>query len=295
MIRTGRDADKDALMRLWEVCFPRDTRPFVRFYFDRVYAGDQTLIWEEDGRPVASLQMIPYRIKSGVSLLWGGYISGAMTHPGHRGKGYMAQLLTASFDHMREKGYAFTFLIPQQEHLAGYYAKFGYERAFPEHSARYHCKAECPVKRPAGCPTAGRKPGGEADVHTGLSTIDLPSLYAAYSGYLMEKANAVLKSEAQFSDILWDLFDEGGVLFASDRGLAFAHKKRDTAVLAEFFYRDGEARTDILQTVCAYYSVTEVVIRDDPSAPITGYKGMIKSLDSSAAVKTDIYMGQMLD
>ena len=131
MIRQGKNTDKETLMRLWKYCFPRDTDSFIQFYFDKVYANDETLVCEENDQPVASLQMIPYQIKTGDHLLRGGYISGAMTHPDYRKKGYMAQLLYASFDEMIKKGYDYTFLIPQEEWLVRMYTKYGFRLCEP--------------------------------------------------------------------------------------------------------------------------------------------------------------------
>ena len=125
MIRFGKDTDKETLMQMWKLCFS-DTERFIRFYFDRVYANDETLVYTENDVPIASLQMIPYRIKTGDSFSWGGYISGAMTHPDYRKRGYMDKLLLTSFDEMIKKGYDYAFLIPQEKGLIKMYAKYGF-------------------------------------------------------------------------------------------------------------------------------------------------------------------------
>jgi len=131
MIREGKDEDREDLMQMWKLCFPQDTERFIRFYFDKIHANGETLVYEANGSPVASLQMIPFRLQIGDFLSWGGYISGAMTHPDHRKKGYMAQLLQASFDEMNQKGYDYTFLIPQEKWLVGLYEKYGFRLCKP--------------------------------------------------------------------------------------------------------------------------------------------------------------------
>ena len=131
MIRQGKDTDKETLMQMWKRCFPEDSDRFIRFYFDKVYTNDETLVYVESEQPVASLQMIPYRIKTDDCLLRGGYISGAMTDPDYRGKGFMAQLLHESFDEMVKKGYDYTFLIPQEKGLIQMYEKFGFHLCEP--------------------------------------------------------------------------------------------------------------------------------------------------------------------
>jgi len=132
MIRYGKDTDKETLMRMWKHCFPQDTDHFVQFYFNKVYVNDETLVFcVENDLPVASLQIIPYRIKTSAHLLRGGYISGAMTHPDYRKKGYMDKLLKASFDEMAKKGYDYAFLIPQEKGLIDMYAKYGFRLCEP--------------------------------------------------------------------------------------------------------------------------------------------------------------------
>lgn len=279
MVRQGKETDKETLMLLWKYCFPEDSNRFIRFYFDNVYTNAETLVYTINDRPIASLQMIPYRIKIDNSFLWGGYISGAMTHPYYQRKGYMQQLLTTSFDNMRRKGYTYTFLIPQEEHLFDYYRKFGYENAFPEYSYQ-----RCQVK-----PILSEN----VNIYTDFDTVNFPALYSVYSCYLVEKENVVLKSELQFSNILWNFFDETGVLFANDKNFAFTFNDKDAIILIDFFYWNEDTKTELLQTINAYYSGTKVIIFPDSSVPTIRYKGMIKSLNKSTAAKTNIYMGRM--
>jgi len=131
MIRKGQDADKETLMQLWKLCFPKDSESFIIFYFDKVYVNDETLVYIEDEQPVASTQMIPYQIKTSDSLSMGGYISGLMTHPNYRNQRYMEKLLNASFDVMKKNGYDYTFLIPQEKWLIKVYEKYGYRLCEP--------------------------------------------------------------------------------------------------------------------------------------------------------------------
>jgi len=283
MIRFGKDTDKETLMRMWKLCFP-DTDRFIRFYFDSVYASNETLVYVEKNQPVASLQMIPYRIKTGDSFSLGGYISGAMTHPDYRKRGYMEQLLTASFETMREKGYTYTFLIPQEDYLVDYYRKFGYENAFPEYFASYRYSEESKLSNNVNIYTN----------HTAYSAFDFPALYTFYSDCLMEKTNVVLKTEIQFLITLWDFFSEKGVLFTNDDGFAFSSPKGKSIKLIDFFYRNEETKTEFLQTISAYYGKGTIVF-NDPAVIIPKYKGMIKSLNDSVTAKTDIYMGRMLE
>jgi len=119
------------LKNLWKRCFPQDTAHFIDFYFDKIYENDETLVCVENNRPVAALQIIPYSIKTVNQIRSGGYLSGIMTHPDYRKRGYMNKLLQAAFDEMGEKGYDYTFLIPQEKELVGMYAKYGFRLCEP--------------------------------------------------------------------------------------------------------------------------------------------------------------------
>ena len=119
-----------ALMQMWKLCF-LNTDKFDQLYFNKVYKPDETIILFTEETIIASLQMIPYRIKNGGNFLQGGYISGAMTHPDYRKKGYMDKLLQVSFDEMIKKDYDYAFLIPQEEGLIDMYAKYGFRPCEP--------------------------------------------------------------------------------------------------------------------------------------------------------------------
>ncbi|GHT01654.1 hypothetical protein FACS189421_14300 [Bacteroidia bacterium] len=125
MIQFGEDKYKAALKTLWKCCFPEDDDEYIAFYFDEIYKNDESLIYLEDEKPVAFLQMIPWRK--------GGYLSGVMTHPEYQNSGISSRLILKSFDEMREKGYDYTFLIPQENRLTKFYEKFGYVSAYPEY------------------------------------------------------------------------------------------------------------------------------------------------------------------
>ena len=127
MIRYGKTSDKETLMRLWKYCFPQDSDRFIRFYYDNVYANTETLVLIENDVLASSLQIIPYRIQTSDKVYLGGYISGAMTHPVYRNKGYMNKLLLAAFKEMVKKKYDYTFLIPQEKELIEMYTKYGFQ------------------------------------------------------------------------------------------------------------------------------------------------------------------------
>jgi GNAT superfamily N-acetyltransferase len=288
MIRQGEDKYKADLKNLWKLCFPDDAETFIDFYFSAVYRNEETLIYPEKEKPVAFLQIIPYQIKIEKTIFNAGYISGAMTHPDFRKKGYMEKLLNTAFEVMKNKEYHYTFLIPQKEWLFDFYGKYGYIPAFPKHlSKSYIIKDELFKNHSIK--------DGAIKTFTELPAIDLSTFYPAYSHFLMKKTNAVLKSQIQVSHILFDFFNGGGVLFAGDKGIAFTFKENNKVIIKEFFYQKDEIKMCLLKTIFEYYHLPGIIILNDPSVPVTKNTGMIKKLKDSSLPQTDIYMSMMLD
>lgn len=288
MIRHSNTADIATLETLWKTCFPMDHPDFIRFYYRTVYKDDETLVYEEGGRVVAALQIIPYAIKANQAIDRAGYISGAMTHPDHRSKGLMKQLLEEAFRVMEERAFRYTFLIPQKDWLIDYYARFGYERAFPAPATEQ-------LTAPIVCtPNPLILRDTEVGRHTTMDSVDLTDLYTNYHRFLMQLPAAVLKTKEQLKIILTNHFDEGGQLFTNDWGNALTRENNDGVVVTEFFYHDDEIRNLFLQAIQQAYNCRSLTVRDSQKPATGSPQGMIKSLDGNTPPHA-VYMNLMLD
>lgn len=284
MISFGKDKYKPALKEMWKLCFPTDTDIFIDFYFDEVYKNDETLVCFENGKPAAAFQMIPYALKNGAEISQAGYISGAMTHPDFRRKGFMKELLFASFDIMRERGFDYTFLVPQEAWLFDFYAKFGY-KVFAPLSLRTKHSEDLQYTDNRCC------------IYTGSNTEQTrndKAIYPTYSRFLSEIPQVILKTEKQFQQILRDFFDENGVLFANEQGIAFTFQEENSIVIKEFFYRNQKIKEQFLKIIRNYYSPKEIVILNSP-CKLTGLRGMIKRLDEGKPEISELYINMMLE
>ncbi|GHT72986.1 hypothetical protein AGMMS50262_03260 [Bacteroidia bacterium] len=286
MIIRGEERYKAGLKAMWKLCFPADTERFISFYFDEIYKNNETLLYLIDDKPVASLQMIPYPVKTGNRIQLGGYLSGVMTHPDFRKRGYMSELLTVSFDEMEKKGYAYTFLIPQNEELFDLYAKYGYIEAFPEQKTTYPSK-----KTVLNYPVILRDK--QVRIYSSLESVDLDDFYTLYYRFLLEKPAAVLKTKPQLSVVLWDFFDEKGILFANDWGFAFTFAEVGEIFVKECYFCDDEMEETFFNVVREYYQLEKIAVFNDKKAPFLRYKGMIKSLNSVGVPPTELYMSMM--
>ena len=124
-IRFADAADTPAVTALWTLCFPGDEE-FRRYFFARLYRPEWTLLLLRGNRLCAMAQMRPCRMQNGCVTENATYIYGACTHPDCRRQHLMDRLLRRSFELDRTLGRTASVLIPQEDWLFGFYARFGY-------------------------------------------------------------------------------------------------------------------------------------------------------------------------
>ncbi len=129
MISFADEHSRKAVRTMWKSCFG-DPDDYMDVYFRHKYRDDQTLIYFEGEMAVASLQMLPYSFTFHGCEIPVLYLSGVCTLPEARKKGIMHQLLLRSFEVAREREFPLMLLVPQEEWLLGFYAKYGFAQTF---------------------------------------------------------------------------------------------------------------------------------------------------------------------
>lgn len=181
MIRLATADDTAAVRQLWDRCFA-DEGGFNGYFFAHLYHHEHTLLWEQEGKLCAMVQMLPRTMLLDGESHTATYIYGACTDPDHRRKGLMAKLLAHSFALDRENGRAASFLIPQEAWLFDFYRPFGYMPSF--------C-VERGVWMRQGTANAPRR----------LTKEDIPALDACYRRALHTDC-AVMRSHAEWEEQL---------------------------------------------------------------------------------------------
>ena len=115
VIRKLKREEHEKTRRLWETIFIEDTSKFLDYYYSVKTAENEIYVVEEDGGIRAMLQLNPYRLQVGTGDIEGHYIVAVATEEAYRKRGYMAELLKRSMSDMRDRGEAFTFLMPAAE------------------------------------------------------------------------------------------------------------------------------------------------------------------------------------
>lgn len=129
MIQFANEYTSPIVRQMWKTCFG-DTEEFLDIYFKYKYKPENTLIYFEDGKAVASLQMLPYTITFYEREIPFAYLAGLCTLPEYRKKGFMAQLIREAHKIIIQRNIPIAILIPAEDWLYPFYEKYGYEKVF---------------------------------------------------------------------------------------------------------------------------------------------------------------------
>ena len=129
MIRFADEATTPCIREMWKIVF-EDTEEYLDLLFTEKYKPKNTLVYLDEGKPVASLQMLPYSITFYGERIEFYYLMGLCTLPQYRRRGYMEQLIMSSHEVMCERKIPLSVLVPAEEWLFGFYEKYGYEKVF---------------------------------------------------------------------------------------------------------------------------------------------------------------------
>ncbi len=114
---------------MWKRCFG-DPDNYMELYFRYKYRPEDTLLYIEGSEAVASLQMLTYQFTFHGVEIPVIYLSGVCTLPAHRSRGYARALLLESFNEAIRRGVPLMILVPQEEGLMQWYARYGFARTF---------------------------------------------------------------------------------------------------------------------------------------------------------------------
>lgn len=117
------------ILEMWRVCFG-DSQPYFDIYFKEKYSDENTLAYFEGNKVVASLQLLHYNFTFCGAEIPIAYISGACTLPQARKKGYMETLLKRTFHELEKRNIPLSLLVPEEDWLLAFYAKYGYAQTF---------------------------------------------------------------------------------------------------------------------------------------------------------------------
>ena len=123
--------DLPALTRLWQACFG-DTEAEVRAFWQALF--DCTPVYlrrAPDGSPAAMLCALPAElVGDDGDAVPAAYLYAVCTAPALRGRGNCRLLLQEAEQDLKRQGICAAVLVPAEESLFGFYARFGYRTVF---------------------------------------------------------------------------------------------------------------------------------------------------------------------
>ncbi len=117
---------KSSLKKLWADTFG-DNEEYINLLFDYDYTPAECFAEISDGEVISVLYLLKGHIVAEGNAFEGRYLYAAATDVKHRGKGIMAKLIKEAQEYVKKNKLSFICLVPADEGLYGYYARFGFE------------------------------------------------------------------------------------------------------------------------------------------------------------------------
>lgn len=118
------NSDIPVLKRIWADVFDESREVLDRFFGD-LFMPENTVVERVNGEVVSVVYMLPCAQSDGNR---GMYIYAVATDPHFRGKGYATKLLNDANSVAKQRGFAFTVLVPGEPSLFEFYRKKGFDK-----------------------------------------------------------------------------------------------------------------------------------------------------------------------
>ena len=246
-VRFAKPADTEAVKSIWNKCFG-DGEPFLSWNFSRNYNPEDTLVWEENCKVVATLQMQSKEINLYGNVVKGNYIFGIATLPKYRNRGIAKALLERSFKVAVERGHIVSLLIPFNYR---FYEKFGYKMGYKMVKA---------IIKKDNTP----KFVSEHIIKSDYTIADLQVVYKKFC----EKLNGwIIRTDDEFRLILEDVIDNfGGYCLVCENsvgekiGYAIGNFKDDKFLVYEMAYINDSARDSLICGIFDKFNCEEIEV-----------------------------------
>ena len=115
MIQFANEHTMPLVRQMWKTCFG-DADDFLDILFKYKYRNENTLIYFDGDKAVASLQMLPYTMTFYGEEIPFAYLAGLCTLPEYRRRGYMDQLIHRAHYVIGERGIPLSGHIKRMTH-----------------------------------------------------------------------------------------------------------------------------------------------------------------------------------
>lgn len=212
---------------LWEQIFREDSQEFLDYYYTVKAEENVIYVVEEDGDIRSMLHLNPYVMQAGTQTVNTHYIVAVATDERYRKRKYMAALLKAAQQEMREAGEPFAFLMPAAEAI------------YRPHGFRY-------VYRQRQTKLTGKKPKENRWEFRPAERKDCESVAEFVNGILTEEQHVFVKRDSRYYETLLkeQASENGGLMLAWEReelaGCFLYAKDREYEIREPVFRKGAE-------------------------------------------------------
>jgi predicted N-acetyltransferase YhbS len=197
-VRTIERRERDRVLDLLDEWISRD---FFRRYFDHdpAFRDDLTLVAEDGGRFVSTLQIIPKTVRLGGREVGVGGIGNVFTTAAYRHQGVASQLLRRALEIMADEGFDLSLLFASR---LTFYAQFGWGS----------------VRRLLGAVTPAAAVAAAAGVRAFDRGRDLDAVMDIYDAYAAARSGTVARDRRYWEGQLRYAGNPGETFLVAERG-----------------------------------------------------------------------------
>lgn len=129
MIRFATNNDISGIISLWQEAFG-DSAEEIKFFLDNKFKPENTLVYEECGEIASMLFLLEGEMRISGRDYPSYYLYAACTAIKYRGRRIMSALLKAAKKTASNRNVRYICLLPAEDSLYNYYARFGYRAIF---------------------------------------------------------------------------------------------------------------------------------------------------------------------
>lgn len=231
-IRFAKDSEKENIREIWDYCF-NDSPKFTDFYFDNKYDNKNTVVVDEDGEIVSSLQLNQYELNLNNKLYNTSYVVGVSTLPQVRGKGYMKNIMEFTLKNLYDKNQLVSILMPIDYRL---YRRYGYEHCYDQ------IEYELEIESLKSFKSYGDMKKATLD--------DIDNLIDIYNLFLNDTNGNIKRDKEYYINLFKEINSEDGYIYIHENeGYIIYFINEDKMFIRELFYKNIDSLKSMLKFV----------------------------------------------
>ena len=231
-IRFAKDSEKENIREIWDYCF-NDSPKFTDFYFDNKYDNKNTVVVDEDGKIVSSLQLNQYELNLNNKLYNTSYVVGVSTLPQVRGKGYMKNIMKFTLKNLYDKNQLVSILMPIDYRL---YRRYGYEHCYDQ------IEYELEIESLKSFKSYGDMKKATLD--------DIDNLIDIYNLFLNDTNGNIKRDKEYYINLFKEVNSEDGYIYIHENeGYIIYFINEGNMFIRELFYKNIDSLKSMLKFV----------------------------------------------